>query len=421
MNGGWVTVVKGYFNAIKANFWRSETWRYEIYAPDGIWIAATLSDRYQFPSQDEVCYVAGIAPQYTRSAQLFRLLINTGSRYTRRERVDNVLIINSNFSPQFHPERQISIQRPISYYIDENGTRRSLSISRYHPNDGPYNTTSFQKRDLRTTSLIDWYMDGVGNLESYVDAAFRSSRKNEAYLFMKNEYLLLNYAPGSTNDRVVNGPLLIRDGFPSLKGTPFAEYGIDCAFGSHNHNESFIFSGIFCARINFAPGTTDDYIIDGPMIITRMFSFFRKTVFENGVDAAFESSTKYEAYLFKGDQYALINYNNGGSSSTPRFIAIRPISQGFGGLRNTIFESGFDAAFSSHYNHKEAYLFKGDSYALMNFAPGSTNDYIIGGVKKILPNNWPSLRPILPRYNRGIDLPADEPSSVGQPGGHQEL
>ncbi|KAK9939207.1 hypothetical protein M0R45_015913 [Rubus argutus] len=221
----------------------------------------------------------------------------------------------------------------------------------------------------------DWYARDVANSESYsIDAAFRSSRANEAYLFMNNEYVLLNYVPGTTNDRVVNGPLLICDGYPSLAGTAFAEYGIDCAFGSHNpdQDEAFIFSGNLCAQIKYAPGTTDDRVIKGPKTITGMFPFFERTVFQSGVDAAFESSRKDEAYLFRDNQYALINYNSG------NLIHVQLITDGFPSLKNTIFESGFDAAFASHRTN-EAYLFKGDSYALINFAPGTTNDYIISG------------------------------------------
>lgn len=51
----------------------------------------------------------------------------------------------------------------------------------------------------------------------YIVAAFRSSTKeNEAYLFMKNECVVVNYAPGSKDDRIVHGPLLIGDGFPLI-------------------------------------------------------------------------------------------------------------------------------------------------------------------------------------------------------------
>ncbi|KAF5952132.1 hypothetical protein HYC85_010076 [Camellia sinensis] len=368
-----------------------QVYRYEIYAPGGIWVNETLCDRYRHQAQDEVAFVAGIAPQYIRSAQLFTL---TGStRGTRRSRVNDRLILNWSFNP--HPSRFLDIQNPVSYYInrDPNG---KLSTN---PN----------------SDTTDWYFGAVLDLESYINAAFRSSRTNEAYLFMKNEYVLLNYAPGTTNDKRLNGPLFICDGYSSLAGTAFAEYGIDCAFGSHNRDEAFIFSGNLCAQINYAPGTTNDKIIKGPMTITAMFPFFKGTVFKNGVDAAFEATTEYEAYLFKDNQYALINY---GSNS--HRIAIRTITQGFASLKNTMFESGIDAAFASHRTN-EAYLFKKDYYALINFAPGTTNDYIIGGVTgvKKIREHWPSLSNILPRKNHGLD--GHDPTEPDADRDHDEL
>ncbi|KAG5551738.1 hypothetical protein RHGRI_009974 [Rhododendron griersonianum] len=231
------------------------------------------------------------------------------------------------------------------------------------------------------------------NLPCYINAAFRSSCTNEAYLFMKDEYLRYDYSPGSTNDKVLNGPLRISEGYPSLKNTAFAEPGIDCAFGSHHEDEAFIFSGNLCARFNYAPGTTDGKIIQGPMTIIEMFPFFKGTVFESGVDSAFESTVIDEAYLFKGNQQALINYND------PHLIAIRYITEGFVSLKDTIFETGIEAAFASH-RPNEAYLFKGDSYARFNFAPHTTHDYVIGDVRKILPY-WPPLYGIWRSKNKG--------------------
>ncbi|KAE9448166.1 hypothetical protein C3L33_19939, partial [Rhododendron williamsianum] len=325
-------------------------YRYEIYAPGGIWVAATLGDRYQYRGQDEVCFVEGIAPQYIRTAQAFRLITPAGSRFTTRERVDNVLRVNGNFNPQSHPSRMIMISRPINYYV--HAGRRNLILSIYRPqvpddDEGMMPRNVSLRRELRQVSAtesndatmesddpIKWYC------ESYINAAFRSSYEDEVYLFRKDEYVLVNYAPGSTND-----------------------------------------------KINYAPKTTDDKIIKGPMAITDMFPFFKGTVFESSVDASFEATEEKEAYLFKGNQYALINYHD------PHLIAIRLITEGFACLKDTIFESGIEAAFASHHTD-EAYLFKGDSYALINFAPGTTDYYIIGGLKKILPN-WPSLSGIL--------------------------
>ncbi|XP_062016190.1 uncharacterized protein LOC133732622 [Rosa rugosa] len=364
-----------------------EVYRYEIYAPGGILVAETLGDRYQYPAQDEVSFVAGIAPQYIRSVQRFRLVRN--GRYTRRERLDEEMILNGNYNPQSHPYRALDIRRPVLDYVAEDGKRQHLNFRIW---EGPA---------IDNSDATDWYAGGVANYESYIDAAFRSSRENEAYLFMKNEYVLIDYAPATTNDKVLKGPLLICDGFPSLTGTAFAEHGIDCAFASHNGNEAFIFSGNLCALIDYAPDTKNDKIIKGPMTIRAMFPFFKGTVFESGIDAAFESTRKYEAYLFKDNQYARINY---GSDSTTlgNIITSNVTAVNFPSLKNTIFESGIDAAFASH-KTDQAYLFKGDTYTRINFAPGTTGDYIIGGVKTILPN-WPSLQPYLPCKNRGLDV-----------------
>ncbi|KAI8556690.1 hypothetical protein RHMOL_Rhmol05G0273400 [Rhododendron molle] len=372
-----------------------EVYRYEIYAPGGIWVAQTLGDAYEnSAAQDEVCFVVGIAPQYIRSAQRFRLTVTASTRSTRRVRVNNILMLNGNFNPQSHPSRPLNIQRPIFDYKDPAiGRNEHLTISIYRPPA----ISEREKQVSIDSTITNWYAGDVANYKGYINAAFRSSRKNEAYLFMMNEYLLLNYAPGTTDDKVVKGPLFICDGYRSITGTAFAEHGIDCAFGSHYGDEAFIFSGNLCAQIQYTPGRTNDKIIKGPMTITAMFPLFKGTMFESGVDAAFEATNKGEAYLFKDNQYALINY-----SSDSKLIEVRRITQGFPSLKTTIFESGIDAAFASH-RTDEAYIFKGDSYALFDFAPGTTNDYIIGGeVKKILPN-WPSLANILPRKNRGLD------------------
>ncbi|PWA99293.1 albumin-2 [Artemisia annua] len=241
-------------------------------------------------------------------------------------------------------------------------------------------------------------IEGLTN-ESYIDSAFRSTRTNEVYLFFQNEYLVLNYAPGTTNARVVNGPLYIHNGFHPLFGTEFAEYGIDAAFGCHGgHDESFIFSIDFCAKINYAPGTTNAKILEGPKLIDEMFPFFKGTKFESMVDAAFESSVPNQVYIFKGGEYALVDYIQ------RKLIHIRPIVDGFNCLQNTIFASDIGAAFASH-NSQEAYLFKGNSYVILHFTPGQTKDYIISGPEEIVPKNWPSLVNILPRYNVGVDMP----------------
>ncbi|PNX76319.1 albumin-2 [Trifolium pratense] len=224
-----------------------------------------------------------------------------------------------------------------------------------------------------------------------IDAAFRSSRCNEAYIFINDKYVLLDYAPGTSNDKIVYGPLLLRDGFKSLAHTVFGTYGIDCAFDTDN-NEAFIFYENICARINYAPHSDKDEIILGPKKVADMFPFFKGTVFENGIDAAYRSTRGKEVYLFKGDKYARIDY---GTNSLIQNI--KRIADGFPCFRGTIFENGIDAAFASHKTN-EVYFFKGEYYARVSVTPGATNDKIMGGVKRTF-DYWPSLRGIISQQN----------------------
>nr|AGL46982.1 lectin [Cicer arietinum] len=226
----------------------------------------------------------------------------------------------------------------------------------------------------------------------YINAAFRSSQNNEAYLFINDKYVLLDYAPGTSNDKVLYGPTPVRDGFKSLNQTVFGSYGVDCSFDTDN-DEAFIFYEKFCALIDYAPHSNKDKIILGPKKIADMFPFFEGTVFENGIDAAYRSTRGKEVYLFKGDQYARIDYETNSMVNKE----IKSIRNGFPCFRNTIFESGTDAAFASHKTN-EVYFFKGDYYARVTVTPGATDDQIMDGVRKTL-DYWPSLRGIIPLEN----------------------
>ncbi|KMT16251.1 hypothetical protein BVRB_3g054050 [Beta vulgaris subsp. vulgaris] len=233
----------------------------------------------------------------------------------------------------------------------------------------------------------------------YVTAAFKSIHPNQAYIFMKNEYVLDDYAPDSKDDKILYGPARLGDVFSSLKDTVFANQGIDCAFASQDQGDAYIFSGNICAKWFYAPDSPNDKIITGPKPIADMFPFLRGTVFENGVDAAFESSRPFEAYLFKGDQYARINYSANG-----HLITITSIRQNWPCLRGTMFENGFDAAFALHVPN-EAYLFKGDSYGRLKFTPGATNDELRWSGK--IKDSWRGLASILPRKNLNRKLVAN--------------
>ncbi|NP_001304082.1 albumin-2-like [Vigna radiata] len=212
----------------------------------------------------------------------------------------------------------------------------------------------------------------------YINAAFRfSSRDYEVYFFAKNKYVRLQYTPGKTEDKILTNLRLISSGFPSLAGTPFAEPGIDSAFHTEA-SEAYVFSANNRAYIDYAPGTTNDKILAGPTTIAEMFPVLRNTVFADSIDSAFRSTKGKEVYLFKGNKYVRIDYD-----SKQLVGSIRNISDGFPVLNGTGFESGIDASFASH-KEPEAYLFKGDKYVRIHFTPGKTDDTLVGDVRPIL-------------------------------------
>jgi len=310
-------------------------------------------------------------------------------RYVRLRR-ETRLIINRNFNPESAPYNQVVIYIPVYYYRDDNGENRYLPEETYPPM-----REKRQVLEADNDAALDWYTTKVVEVPSYIDSAFRSSKPNEVYFFLKNKYVQVYYTPGDTKDKILTDLRLICDGFPSLLDTPFGEYGIDCAFDTEA-SKAYIFSTNLCAYIDYAPGTMDDKILSGPMTIAAMFPVLKNTVFENGIDSAFRSTRGKEVYLFKNNKYVRIAYD-----SKQLVGSIRNIGDGFPILKGTIFESGIDACYASHVE-SEAYLFKGDKYVRIKFSPGTYDDALVGDVRPIL-DGWPCLKGILPLDNKGID------------------
>ena len=93
--------------------------------------------------------------------------------------------------------------------------------------------------------------------ENGIDSAFRSTKGKDVYLFKGNKYGIIEYDSKQLVGTISN----ITDGFPVLKGTIF-ENGIDTCFASHKENQAYLFKGENYIRINFTPGTTDDTLVD---------------------------------------------------------------------------------------------------------------------------------------------------------------
>ncbi|KAM7486059.1 hypothetical protein LguiA_002068 [Lonicera macranthoides] len=371
-------------------------YRYEIFAPGGIDTVLTLREHNDYPNQQEIAFVGGIDRQYIRSTRPYQFSApEPPSRYSISRPYENRIVRNGYFDPNPSVDPDTDLEVPTTQaFMDRlrnvNCPKREDLGYMVNVVFAANNTTNVQKREIGTIASLteEPYVDPCCNVGHYIDCAFNFNMQEKAFIFTTDQCLLINYAPDTTDD-VIKGPMSIGDFFPSLINTIFAT-GIDAAFTSSEENKVYIFRSNIYILLNFVSGD----IIGGPKKITDGFYSLKDTIFEHGIDAAFASSQDDEAYIFKGDQYALINFAPG---KTNDYLLNPPkkITLGFPSLKGTIFEDGLDAAFSAK-EINEAYIFKGNSYAHINYAPGTTDDCIINSV-----TSFHSLNGIIPRYPCG--------------------
>ncbi|WP_424639363.1 glycosyl hydrolase family 18 protein [Embleya sp. AB8] len=126
-------------------------------------------------------------------------------------------------------------------------------------------------------------------------------------------------------------------------------------------------------------------VADQPKPIGDAFHALRGTVFEHGVDAVFdvpgELALRNEVYLFKGDQYARMAVDLGGTGDK---ITNGPLSiaDNWGDLKDKApeFTRDLDSAFMFG---EFAYLFKGDKYVKIKITPEANADRVVEGPARI--------------------------------------
>ncbi|GLJ08515.1 hypothetical protein SUGI_0090300, partial [Cryptomeria japonica] len=247
---------------------------YQIYAPGGIDAVITLGVHNEFPNQLEISFAGGIRPQYIRFASPYTVNVEPGERFPRCNRLGNDVYINVGFNPnptlngRTTPVLGNCLRNPTCPGRGQNLIR--IGSARYAV-----------KRD------VEDYVDPVCSVGHYINSAFNFPDTEEAYLFIADQCLLINYAPGTTDDYIIKGPLSIGDAFTCLKDTIFAN-GIDAAFTASSINEAYIFRSNIYAVISFAEDGGS--IIQGPKKIIDSFYSLKKTIFGNGID---------EVYIFK--------------------------------------------------------------------------------------------------------------------------
>lgn len=218
-----------------------------------------------------------------------------------------------------------------------------------------------------------------------IDAAFSSSVANECYIFVKDKYVVVNYAPGGKKKDIIKGPENIVDGFPMFARTLF-QYQIDSSFDTGN-NVVYFFAGDQCVKTEYTPDSpAKARLLEGPSPIIKMFPCLKGTVFENGIDAIVTAPNKEYVFLFKGNQKGDLLFNSNSIEYIQKISDYYTFQPFFG----TVFEGGIDAAFNTQVNN-EIYIFKGNDYAHYNMV---TRQFLNGIIKEVSVE-WPALKSIL--------------------------
>ncbi|MFC5724560.1 RICIN domain-containing protein [Streptomyces gamaensis] len=241
---------------------------------------------------------------------------------------------------------------------------------------------------------------GLGNTSL---TPLTNTRNSHVYFFSGDKYAEIDPAPGTHDDRVVGGPRPIAGNWPSLDKAGFSS-GIDAALPvpGAKGDEAWVFAGDQYARIRYTPHKTDDKIVVGPLPIKDNWPSLTKAGFDSGVDAVLPvpGSSGKEAWFFQGDRYVRVELAVGSRRDTVK-IGPLPIAGNWPSLTRAAQEAGgkdhyadftqqLTGAMPVPDHPDDAYFFSGSQYVRIKATPDSKGDRIVIGPKTTA-QEWPSL------------------------------
>ncbi|KAG8723688.1 hypothetical protein FRC09_002222 [Ceratobasidium sp. 395] len=351
---------------------------YEVFAPGGIDVNLSLGRRNQYWNQHEIAFPGGIrrefirtARQYDGSGRIVRLWHNEFFDVTASGTLDGEVWTLPD------PVCRSSIDR--HYWMGPSEDRPQRRVLMRAPTDEPLHGTGEAKED-------DLMRDGCSTPHPSRAAFLNPYNPQEAYFFADTRYALVSAHPMTAEDKIINGPKLIATEWPSLKAAGFGR--IDAVLPTGDGYEAYFFSRDKYALINTSPGTTKDYIINGPKKIATEWPALEKAGCKT-VDAVLPvPGVEKQAYFFCGSRYSIIKYTPGTTDDVviqePRYTAIDWPS--LAGIGFHVIHS----VLPSSTNPNQAYFFYGDRYVLVTVRHDTKSKRIRG--PRPVYKEWASLR-----------------------------
>ncbi|KAK5993498.1 Albumin-2 [Cladobotryum mycophilum] len=112
-----------------------------------------------------------------------------------------------------------------------------------------------------------------------VDAILPLAKKlGQAYFFKGDSYALIDINPGGANDKVITGPKIIEDMWPSLRKASFNTVDAIMPHPS-KESEAYFFGGESYACVSFTSGDYDDTLAYGPKSVSGYWPSLQKAFF----------------------------------------------------------------------------------------------------------------------------------------------
>ncbi|KAG8791502.1 hypothetical protein FRC12_009033 [Ceratobasidium sp. 428] len=345
---------------------------YEIFAAGWIDVNLSLGRSHAFAHQREVTFPGGIRPEFIRTARQYNGTGHIVGIWTNPNFDITASGIDHGAELAMLPDPVCGSSVDVHYWMgpsDDRPQRRLLVRAQ----DLMRHDGAPQEDDL---------MHAGCSIPNPPRAAFLNPyNPQEAYFFADTRYALIKVYP-ITAGEVVNGPKQIVHEWPSLKTAQFAK--IDAVLPTGYGYEAYFFARDEYALINTSPGSTDDWVVNGPKKIFTEWPSLKKANCKT-VDAVLPyPGVPMQAYFFCGSKVTVIKYTPG----TRDDIIVEPPKYTQTYWRKSLARfHRIDTAIPNPTNENEAYFFSGDRYMLINV---KTDELILG--PRPVYREWPALR-----------------------------
>ncbi|KAF8873095.1 hypothetical protein CPB85DRAFT_601553 [Mucidula mucida] len=345
-------------------------YEYEIFAYGGIDVNHVFGSHAMF-ERHEIAFPGGILPRFIRSVRVHRK--DQPVEIVQNPRFSNSI----NPSGQIVALTKIPcpvITGKVVYYPPEDADavgHGNDELSHRPRNDKTFNADKDWDNLMRGGATVADPLVKHALSRPCVAAVQHPTKPGLAYFFCWNMFVAIDIAKGPKQATIAWGPRTIIKDWPSLVQANFG-YVDAVLLNPNNQQQMYFFFRKKCARIHIKSGQTDEHIIDKPKNISTEWPSLKKAGFHT-VDAVLpHPSHKHKVCGFSGEWYVLIHYNfqPGGNQD---YIVSGPtlITAQWPPLKEANFKT-VDTILVHPTDVQKAYVFSGDQYVLIEMQQGTT-------------------------------------------------